>query len=223
MKWLPNRISGMPATFGRLLPRPRAYRRKMSRNFISKSSLLQGRLDTARFDHRGGTSHGHDLGRLLVWKHQSFRGLPSDTPLMDKPGSLLALRRAVFDWLGAYSFVLRLSKHERKMLNDTELALHRDNRAAFRETWTPSSITHLHHDVYMELKRHLSRSILVAHIFTQVTTEHNECAARLWDALLTAFHPRSPQVVSAVIAEAAATILQGPDHDTTDPAKAFRK
>ena len=75
----------------------------------------------------------------------------------------------------------------------------------------------------MELKRHLSRSILVAHIFTQVTTEHNECAARLWDALLTAFHPRSPQVVSAVIAEAAATILQGPDHDTTDPAKAFRK
>ena len=120
----PNQISGMPATFGRLLPRPRAYRRKMSRNFISKSSLLQGRLDTARFDHRGGTSHGHDLGRLLVWKHQSFRGLPSDTPLMDKPGSLLSLRRAVFDWLGAYSFVLRLSKHERRMLNDTELALH---------------------------------------------------------------------------------------------------
>lgn len=30
-------------------------------------------------------------------------------------------------------------------------------------------------------------------------------------------------MVSAVIAEAAATILQGPDHDTTDPAKAFRK
>ena len=51
----------------------------------------------------------------------------------------------------------------------------------------------------------------------------SECAARLWDALFTAFHPRSPQVVAVVIAEAAATILQGPDHDTTDPAKAFRK
>ena len=75
----------------------------------------------------------------------------------------------------------------------------------------------------MELKRHLSRSILVAHIFTQVTTEHHECAARLWDALLLAFHPRSHPVVSAVIAEAASTILQGPDHDTNDPAKAFRK
>ena len=48
--------------------------------------LLQGRLDTARFDHRGGTSHGHDLGRLLVWKHQSFRGLPSDTPLCPSHG-----------------------------------------------------------------------------------------------------------------------------------------
>ena len=45
----------------------------------------------------------------------------------------------------------------------------------------------------------------------------------LWDALLLAFHPRSHQVVSAVIAEAASTILQGPDHDTTDPDKAFRK
>jgi len=50
-----------------------------------------------------------------------------------------------------------------------------------------------------------------------------ECAARLWDALLTVFHPRSPQVVAAVIAEATVTILKGPDHDTTDPAKAFRK
>jgi hypothetical protein len=75
----------------------------------------------------------------------------------------------------------------------------------------------------VELKRHLSGSILAAHIFTQVTTEHAECAARLWDALLTAFHPRSPQVVAAVIAETTVTILKGPDHDTTDPAKAFRK
>ena len=109
------------------------------------------------------------------------------------------------------------------MLSDAELALHRDNHAAFRATRTPSSLTHLHHDVYMELKRHLSRSILVAHIFTQVTPEHHECAAQMWDALFLAFHPRSHQVVSAVIAEAASTILQGPDHDTTDPAKAFRK
>ena len=147
--------------------------------------LLQGRLATARFDHGGG----NEAQRRLAWKHGSFRSLPSDTPPMDRPGSLLTLRRAVFDWLGAYSFVLRLSKQERKMLSDTELAFHRDNRAAFRETWTPSSLTHLHHDVYMELKRHLSRSILVAHIFTQVTTEYSECASRLWDALLTAFYP----------------------------------
>ena len=35
--------------------------------------------------------------------------------------------------------------------------------------------------------------------------------------------PHSHQVVSAVIAEAASNILQGPDHDTADPAKAFRK
>ena len=76
---------------------------------------------------------------------------------MDKPGYLLPMRRAVFDWLGSYSFVLRLSVEERKLLDNTELALHRENRAAFRATWTPSSLTHLHHDVYMELKRHLSQ------------------------------------------------------------------
>ena len=32
----------------------------------------------------------------------------------------------------------------------------------------------------------------------------------LWDALLTVFYPRSPQVVAAVIAEATVTILKGP-------------
>ena len=37
------------------------------------------------------------------------------------------------------------------------------------------------------------------------------------------FHPRSPQVVADVIAEAAVTILRGPDHDAADPDKAFRK
>ena len=81
--------------------------------------MLQGQLDTARFDHRGG----HDPHRRLACKHQTIRSLPPDTPPMDKPGSLLALRRAVFDWLGAYSFVLWLSEEERKMLSKTELAL----------------------------------------------------------------------------------------------------
>ena len=75
----------------------------------------------------------------------------------------------------------------------------------------------------MELKRHLGGSILVAPIFAQVTTEHCECATRLWNALLTAFHPCPPQVVAAVITEAAVTILRGPDHATNDPDKAFRQ
>jgi hypothetical protein len=140
---------------------------------------------------------------------------------MNKPESLLGLRRAVFDWLGSYSFVLRLAQVERAMMNPTELVLHRNYRAVFLDAWTQASLTQLQHDVYMELKRHLGGSILVAPIFTQVTTEHAECATRLWDALLSAFHPRSPQVVADVIAEAAVTILRGPDHDTTDPDKAL--
>ena len=186
-------------------------------------AMLQDKFASMRFDQRAAASTGNDTHRLAVWKPNSLRGMAADTPSMDKPGSVLLFRRLVFDWLGAYSFVLRLSTEERKMLTKTELLLHRTNRAAFLDAWTPSSLTHLHHDVYMELKRYLSRSILVAHIFTQVTTEHHECATGLWDALLRTFHPRSHQVISAVIAEAASTILQGPDHDTTDPAKGFRK
>ena len=109
------------------------------------------------------------------------------------------------------------------MMSATELKLRCDNRAVFLAAWTQASLTQLQQDVYMELKRHLGGSILVAPIFAQVTTEHGECATRLWDTLLTAFHPRSPQVVAAVIAEAAVTILRGPDYDTNDPDKAFRQ
>ena len=142
---------------------------------------------------------------------------------MTKPGSLLALRRAAFDWLGSYSFVLRLAQAEKAMMSKAELVFHRDNRDVFLAAWTQASLTQLQHDVYMELKRHLGGSILVAPIFTKVTTEHAQCATLLWDALLSAFHPRSPQVVAAVIAEAAVTILRGPDHATADPNKAFRQ
>ena len=182
--------------------------------------MLSGQLAAARFESRGpDTAH-----RLLTWKHGSMRSLPADTSPLDKPGAILPFRREVFDWLGAYSFVLRLSVEERKLMSGrTELDFHRANRKAFQDAWTPNSLTHLQHDIYMELKRHLSGFILVSHLFSQVTTEYVDCAERFWDALLTAFHPRSPQVVAAVIAEATVTILKGPDHDTTDPAKAFRK
>ena len=108
-------------------------------------------------------------------------------------------------------------------MSATDIALHRDNRAAFHTTWTQASLTQLHHDVFMELQRHLGGSILVAPIFTTVTTEHAECATRLWDALISAFHPRSPQVVADFLAEATVAILRGPDHDTVDPTKAFRQ
>ena len=185
----------------------------------AKIELLESKLTTAYFDQSGrGRAQ-----KCPIWKYGSQRPLSTDTPTMDKPSSLLPMRRAVLDWLGAHSFVLRLSVEEKKMMDHTELAIYRANRAEFQATWAPSSLTHLHHDVYMELKRHLSRSILVAHIFTQVSPEQHECAARLWDALLVAFHPHSHQVVSAVIAEAASTILQGPDHDISDPTKAFRR
>jgi hypothetical protein len=44
----------------------------------------------------------------------------------------------------------------------------------------------------------------------------------LWDLLLEAFPPRSPQVVAGLIAAAAVNIMRGPDHATADATKAFK-
>jgi len=183
----------------------------------AKIELLESKLTTAYFDQSGrGPAQ-----KCPIWKYGSQRPIPTDTPTMDNPSSLLPMRRAVLDWLGAHSFVLRLSVEEKKMMDHTELVIHRANRADFQATWAPSSFTHLHHDVYMELKRHLIRSILVAHIFTQVSPEQHECAVNLWDALLVAFHPHSHQVVSAVIAEAASTILRDRTMTPRTPSRPF--
>ena len=92
-------------------------------------------------------------------------------------------------------------------MTPVEEALQRDNRAAFLDAWTQASLTQLQHDVYMGLQRHLGNSILVSPIFTSVTTEHDECATKLWDALLQAFHPSSPQVVADFLAEKTVAIL----------------
>ena len=64
-------------------------------------ALLQDRFASMRFDHRAAASTGNDAHRQAVWKPGSIRGMPSDTPSMDKPGSVLLFRRLVFDWLGA--------------------------------------------------------------------------------------------------------------------------
>ena len=74
----------------------------------------------------------------------------------------------------------------------------------------------------MALKRLLGKSIMVSNLFNQVTTETSSCATNLWDLLLEAFPPRSPQVVAGLIAAAAVNIMRGQDHVTVDATKAFK-
>ena len=182
---------------------------------------LHARLQTARFESRDQPAGNKSKSQ---WRHQSLRPLSSDAPLMIKPGSILGLRRAVLAWLGSYSFEIRLALAERQLMSSAETALQRDNRAASLATWTQASLIQLHHNVCMGLQRHLGGSILVSPIFTAVTTEHEECAMYLWDALMAAFHPRAPQVVADFLAEKTVAILRGPDHDAGDPGlpKLFR-
>ena len=65
----------------------------------AKIELLESKLTTAYFDQSGRGA----AQKCATWKYGSER--PSDTPTMDTPGSLLPMRRTVFDWLGAYSFL----------------------------------------------------------------------------------------------------------------------
>jgi|SaaInl85LU_5_DNA_1037374.scaffolds.fasta_scaffold12453_2 hypothetical protein len=184
---------------------------------------LTSRLDTRTFETRDRDHITRSGDTRSKWKADSLRLSPADMPLMTKPGSIFGLRSAVFTWLGSYSFVLRLAPAERTMMTEAEHALQRDNRRAFLAAWTQASLTQLQHDVYMGLQRHLGNSILVSPIFTSVTTENDECATYLWDALLQAFHPRSPQVIADFLAEKTVAILRGPDHNAADPSLAFRK
>jgi hypothetical protein len=95
------------------------------------------------------------------------------------------------------------------------------NEEEFRTTYTTSSFHLLQQDIYLALKKLLSKSIMLSNLFNQVTTETSDCACRLWDLILQGFPLRSPQVVAGLIAEAAVKIMRGPDHAVTDPTKAF--
>jgi hypothetical protein len=156
--------------------------------------------------------------RLLIWKPQSLSPMPAHPPTVTKASDILALRKFLFDWLGYYSFGLRLGPQERKMLTSMMLATLEANEEEFRTTYTTSS---LQQDIYLVLKKLNGKSIMLSNLFNQVTTETSNCACSLWDLILQGFPLRSPQVVAGLIAEAAVKIMRGPDHAVTDPAKAF--
>jgi hypothetical protein len=59
----------------------------------AKIAMLEGRVQTTYLDNRGGNAQKHP-----IWKYNSLRPISADTPTMDKPASLLPLRRAIFDW-----------------------------------------------------------------------------------------------------------------------------
>jgi hypothetical protein len=159
--------------------------------------------------------------RLLAWKPNSLAPMPAHPPTVTKASDILALRKFLFDWLGYYSFGLRLGPQERKMLTPAMLATLEANEEEFRTAYTTSSFHHLQQDIYLALKKLLGQCIMLSNLFNQVTTETSTCASSLWDLILQGFPLRSPQVVAGLIAEAAVKIMRGPDHGATDPAKAF--
>jgi hypothetical protein len=87
--------------------------------------------------------------------------MPPDTLSLLEPKDVLSVRNSVLQWLGVYSWVLRLGKAERKMLTPQELTTHEQRYQEFCDNYTASSLHLLHHDIYMALKRLLGKSLMV--------------------------------------------------------------
>ena len=85
--------------------------------------------------------------RLLIRKPQSLSPMTDHPPTVTKASDIMALRKFLFDWLGYYSFGLRLGPQERKMLTAMMLATLEANEEEFRTTYTTSSFHHLQQDI----------------------------------------------------------------------------
>ena len=105
-----------------------------------------------------------------TWKPHSLHPMPPDTLSLLEPKDVLSVRNSVLQWLGVYSWVLRLGKAERKMLTPQELTTHEKRYQEFCDNYTVNSLHLLHYDIYMALKRLLGKSLMVSHLFHQVTT-----------------------------------------------------
>ena len=105
-----------------------------------------------------------------TWKANSLSSMPPDTPSLLEPKDILAVRDGVLQWLGVHSWALRLGKAERKLLTHKQLTIHEKRYQEFCDNYTPGSLHQLHHDIYMALKRLLGKSLMVSHLFHQVTT-----------------------------------------------------
>ena len=78
--------------------------------------------------------------RLLIWKPHSLSAMPAHPLTVTKPSDILALRKYLFEWLGYYSFGLRLVPQERKMLTATTLATLEANEKEFRVRTDPAGL-----------------------------------------------------------------------------------
>ena len=107
--------------------------------------------------------------------------IPPDTPSLHEPKDILAVRDAVFQWLGVHSWALRLGKAERKMLTEKQLTIHEERYQEFCDNYTAGSLHQLNHDIYIALKRLLGKSLMVSHLFHQVTTETSNCASARYE------------------------------------------
>ena len=77
---------------------------------------------------------GAATAKLSTWKPGSLHAMSYDAPSFTEPKDVLLVRKSTLDWLGYYSFVLRLGKEERKMLTSKEIVHHEKRHQEFSGT-----------------------------------------------------------------------------------------
>ena len=129
--------------------------------FLTKATMMKSRsfgqnAELKRRLHMHDSTTGAATSKRVTWKPNSLQAMSSEAPAFAEPKDILSLRKQncqkhIFDWLGFYSFVLRLGREERKMLTPKALANHEKNQQEFRTTYTTPSYHHLQQDVYLAL------------------------------------------------------------------------
>ena len=158
-------------------------------------------------------SGGYSAYRQTVYKLGTTRELPRGTPMVGTLADIYRLRSFLFRSMGPRSFVLRCAEAEQRIQDRASQELYEDKWYQFEQEHTPGSMENLQADYYQLLSAHFQQSSLLVQFPDQVSSEAENCATNLWNAVILKYSPRSPTMQAMVYARAASNLIQGPKDD----------
>ena len=177
----------------------------------ARAQLPQTSSVRGRGAHSGGPTHSG--GSLQTYLFGSLKPLPIDIPAVNSMADVYLLQSFLFNALGTRSFLLRRSREEMKLQDAATKQKYLDKWTEFEMHHAPGSMNNLQHDYYNALSQHLRKSVLLARFADDVSSEVDNPATQLWNAVMRKYPPHSPTMKSMGYACAASQLLKGPDQD----------